>query len=490
MNLFSQNPYDIVIIGAGVVGNAIARELSRYKLKIAVLEKEPDLCLGTSGRNSGVLHAGFNSRPGTLMARFCVAGCLGFDQTAQELAIPFNRTGKVVVGFDDQDRQSLLALKAQGEANGVPGLAMIGKSKLAELAPHIRGEFALFSPMTGIVNPFIYTVALAENACQNGVTFFFNQEVTGIRRSESQYEIQTGAGRFAARWVINCAGLQADTIARLFGVADYSVFPCRGEYYLLDKQVGAFLPMPAYPVPNIREGGLGVHLTPTTDGTVLIGPSTEYIDERDDYATTRGTLDLLLRDGSRIFPCLRPEYVIRNFSGIRPKLVGRDQGGYGDFVIDTRRELPHVIQLIGIESPGLTSAVPIARHIAGMIGERQDLVENEDFNPTRPGLVSFAGQSDQKKQALINGNPDYGEIICRCEQISKAEILAAIRGPLGARTLHGIKARTHAMMGRCQGGYCQTRLAEILQTELNLRDDEVLLSRGGSALFTGKVREI
>ncbi len=490
MSSFSQNPYDIVIIGAGVIGNAIARELSRFQLKIAVLEKEPDLCLGTSGRNSGVLHAGFNSRPGTLMARFCVAGCLDFDRTARELAIPFNRTGKVVVGFDDQDRQGLLALKAQGEANGVPGLAMIGKSKLAELAPHIRGEFALFSPMTGIVNPFIYTVALAENACQNGVKFFFNQEVTGIRRSESDYEIQTGSGRFAARWVINSAGLQADMIARLFGVADYSIFPCRGEYYLLDKQVGSYLPMPAYPVPNIREGGLGVHLTPTTDGTVLIGPSTEYIDEKDDYATTRGTLDLLLRDGGRIFPYLRPEYIIRNFSGIRPKLVSRDQGGYGDFVIDTRRELPHVVQLIGMESPGLTSAVPLARHIACLIGEQQDLAVNEQFCPTRPGLISFAAQSDQIKQELINGNPDYGEIICRCEQISKAEILAAIRGPLGARTLHGIKARTHAMMGRCQGGYCQTRLAEILQTELNLRDEEVLLSRGGSALFTGKVREI
>ena len=481
-------PFDIVIIGSGVVGSAIARELARFDLRVAVLEKELDVCLETSGRNSGVLHAGFNSRTGTLMARFCVEGCLGFGAVAAELDIPFRRTGKVVVGFDEADRRSLQALKEQGDRNGVPGLEITPESKLKELAPHVRGSFALYSPATGIVNPFIYTIALAENACLNGVSFCFDQEVLDVRRGDNLYEIRTGRAVFKSRWVINAAGLNADKVARLFGLDAYTIFPCRGEYYVLDKKAGQFLSMPAYPVPNIREGGLGVHLTPTVDGNILIGPSTEYLDDPEDYATTRPTLDLLLREGSRIFPFLKKDLAIRNFSGIRPKLVSKDKGGYGDFVIERPAQIPRTIQLIGIESPGLTSALPIARHVVGLIREQEDLRLKSDFNPCRRGIRTFADQSEAGRQALIAQNPDYGEIICRCESITKAEILAAIRNPLGAETVLGVKIRTRASMGRCQGGYCQTRIVDMLQEEHHKAGDQLQLARRGSALFTGKVR--
>jgi glycerol-3-phosphate dehydrogenase len=480
--------FDVIIIGSGVVGSAVAREISRYKLKVCVLEKELDVCSETSGRNSGVLHAGFNNRPGTLMAKYCVQGNLEFDTVAKELDIPFKRTGKVVVGFDDADRKKLEELKAQGEANGVPGLELIGQDRLQQLAPHVRGKFALYSPTTAILNPFIYTVALAENAYQNGVAFKFDHQVQQILREGSVYRVITSQGEYLAQWVINCAGLHADTICRMVGIDDYTIYPCRGEYFILDQRVGEYLDIPAYPVPNIKEGGLGIHITPTIDGNVLIGPSTEYIDARDDYAATQEIMDLLIKDGSRIFPHIKREFFIRNFCGIRPKLVSKEQGGFADFVIEKRPEVPHFINLVGIESPGLTSAVPIARRVVELLGEEMVLEKNQTFNPMRKGIVPFAEQPPEVQQQLIATDPDYGEIICRCETVTKAEIMAAINNPLGVSTVVGIKNRTRAMMGRCQGGYCQMRIAELLLAKHGLPVEKLTYARAGSNMFTGKVR--
>ncbi|HHV64910.1 MAG TPA: NAD(P)/FAD-dependent oxidoreductase [Peptococcaceae bacterium] len=486
--------YDVLIIGAGVVGCAVARELSRYNLKIAVLEKELDVGMETSGRNSGVLHAGFNNKPGTLMAKYCVEGCLEFDQVAKELDIPFKRTGKIVVGFTEDDKKKLYQLKEQGERNGVPGLEIIGREKIKELAPYVDGEFALYSPVTGILNPFIYTIALAENARQNGVDFYFANEVLAIclANQENQpacYQLTTTKATYIGRWLINCAGLNSDKIARMMGIDDYTIYPCRGEYFILDKKAGDYLKIPAYPVPNPKEGGLGIHLTPTIDGNVLIGPSSEYIEERDNYAATQKIMDLLLKDGSRIFPYIRREFFIRNFAGIRPKLVSEEQGGYADFVIEERTETPQAINLIGIESPGLTSALPLARKVVEMVGEKEHLKEKADFNPYRQGILCFREQPLEKKKELIEQDPNYGEIICRCETITKAEILQAIHNPLGVETLVGVKNRTRAMMGRCQGGYCQTRIAELIMQEKGKEPPEVIYARQGGNMFTGRVRD-
>jgi glycerol-3-phosphate dehydrogenase len=492
-----EQAYDVIIIGAGVIGSAVAREMARYNLKIAVLEKELDVCSETSGRNSGVLHAGFNNKPGSLMAKFCVAGCLEFDRVAQELDIPFKRTGKLVVGFDEADKAKLLALKAQGDKNGVPGLAIIDKKRIKELAPHVDGEFAMYSPATGILNPFIYTLALAENAQKNGVRFYFDHEVIAIEghapgkngTAANLYTIRTTKETFTARWIINCAGLQSDRIARMLGIDDYTIHPCRGEYFILDQKAGKYLPLPVYPVPNPKEGGLGIHLTPTIDGNILIGPSSEFIEERDDYSSTREVQELLRKDGGRIFPYLRSEFFIRNFAGIRPKLVGKDTGGYADFVITERPEAPRAILLVGIESPGLTSAVPIARKVIEMMSQKEDLQPKANFDPTRRGILCFQAQPFARKKELIAQNPHYGEIICRCETITKAEILAAIHNPLGVATVVGIKNRTRAMMGRCQGGYCETRITELLMQEKKKSEKEIVYARANGNMFTGKVRD-
>lgn len=480
--------YDLIIIGAGVIGSAIARELARYRLKTAVLERNPDLFGETSARNSGVLHAGFNNETGSKMARFCVEGNRLFDQTAAELDIPFQRTGKLIVGFTPDDHDQLLALKERGEKNGAPGFAMIGREKMRELAPAVEGNFALFSGSTGILSPFQYNLGLAENAAKNGATFFFSHPVTAARRTEGVWQLTAGGEEFEARWVVNAAGLWADRISDLLGIPGYTIHPCRGEYFLLDPRIGPLLPLPAYPVPNYKTGGLGIHLTPTVDGNVMVGPSNEYIDGRDDYASTQQVMDMLIADGSRIFPHLKREYFIRNFSGIRPKLSGKEKGGYHDFVIERRDDLaPGVVNLVGIESPGLTAALPIAREVIRLIREVEPLEENPFFDPIRRRIPTFHDKTPEQQAELIRQNPDYGEIICRCETITKAEVLAALRSPLPARTMTGIKYRCRTMMGRCQGGYCQTRIADILMEETGLSREELQYSKEGSWLFTGRV---
>lgn len=512
--------YDVLIIGAGVVGSAVARELSRYRLKVGVLEKELDVVCETSGRNSGVLHAGFNNKPGSKMARFCVEGNRGFDKVAEELDIPFKRTGKLVVGFTEEDRDKLLKMKEVGDTNGVPGLEIVGKDRIREMAPYVRGEFAMWSPSTAILDPFQYTIGLAENAAHNGVQFFFDHEVTAITPEygaagssladhsgqsgysgrndtsgdaasmpqRSNYTVTTSSGVFHTRWIVNCAGLGSAKISSMLGIDDYTIYPCRGEYFLLDKKVGPMLPLPAYPVPNPKEGGLGIHLTPTIDGNVMVGPSTEYIDRDDDYSATQKIMDLLIADGSKIFPYLKREYFIRNFSGIRPKLAPASEGGFRDFVIERRESAPYAVNLVGIESPGLTSAMPIAAEVIRLMQEVETMQAKANFDPVRKRVESFREKTPEEQAELIRKDPDYGEIVCRCENVTKAEVLAAIRNPLGVHTVTGVKYRCRAMMGRCQSGYCNTRITELIMRETGKRREDLLYNRKGSNLFTGTVR--
>ena len=386
--------YDVLIIGAGVIGCSVARELSRYRLSVCVAEKGPDICMETSNRNSAVLHAGYNNTPGSAMARFCVEGNRTFDQVAEELDIPYRRTGKLVVGFTDDDLEALKRLKEQGTKNGIRGMEIVGKDFIQQKAPLIKGNFALWSPTTAILSPFQFTFGMAENAVENGVEFFCGSEVTGIASGpDENYTVYTRNGVFRSRWIINCAGLGSDRISAMLGIEDYTLHPCRGEYFVLDKKLRDFLPLPVYPVPNYRTGGLGIHLTPTLDGNILVGPSTEYISDRGDYSTTRSIMDMLIRDGSRIFPYLKQEYFIRSFAGIRPKLSSKEEGGYHDFVIERRADIaPHAINLVGIESPGLTSAVPIAREVVRLMAEAEDLQDKSRFQARTAALPHISGQ--------------------------------------------------------------------------------------------------
>jgi glycerol-3-phosphate dehydrogenase len=480
--------YDVLIIGGGVIGSAIAREMSRYRLKIGVLEKNLDVCCETSGRNSGVVHGGFAYNTDSLKAKLCVEGNKIMGQLSEELDFAFQRCGKVLVGNTPEDQESLERTMKQGKANGVSGMELIGKERLHELVPAVVGEFAMYSAESGIVDPFGYTIALAENAAENGVDYFFDNEVTAIERdADSNYVITTSAGTFYSRWVVNSAGLGCGKISELLGIGGYKIIGSKGDYIILDKRTGPLLPMPVYPVPSNTY--MGIHVTNTTDGNVIVGPNSDLTDNFTYYGVSQENMDYLASSASDLWPCIHKKDYIRNYSGILPKWVD-ENGAIQDFKIEVQDlKAPRAINLIGIESPGLTAAVPIARYAVGLMAEREKLTLNSSFNPIRKGVMRFAELSKEEQNQKILENPEYGEVICRCETVTKAEILQAIHNPLGVDTMTGIKYRTRSMMGRCQGGYCQMRIAQLLEQELGKKEDQIQYARKGSHMFFGKVRQ-
>ncbi len=480
--------YDVAIIGAGVIGCAVAREISRYQLSTVVIEKEPDVACGNSSRNTGVFHGGFTYKPGSLKAICAVEGNQEFDRVAEELNVDFKRTGKVVVGFNDTDRESLLRFKAVGEKNGVKGLRIIEKEELNSIDSSAGGEFAMYSPDSGILNPMQYTIALAENAHQNGVDFLFQKEVTSIEKEENYYILTAGEDKIKSRFIINCAGMHCVKIANMLGVTEHHLKGFKGEYVVLDKKAGNFLNVPVYPAPNER-GGFSTHATPTVDGNVLIGPDSYITEEAEDYEVTRKSMNGLIEEGSKMFKHIKPEYFIRNYAGIRWKRYSPETGETLDFLIDIKDENPRVIHLIGIESPGLTCALPLARRVVEYVNNYDNPSINHNFNPYRKKNIFFREQPRDIQEKLIQEDPNYGDIICRCELVTKAEIIGAINNPLGVTTVTGIKNRTRATMGRCQGGYCEARITQLIEEELAKKETEVLYQRKESFMFTGKVRE-
>ena len=483
-----ENLYDVLVIGGGMIGSAVARELSRYDLRIGVLEKNLDVCYETSGRNSAVVHGGFAYDTGSLKAKLCVEGNQMMGELAEELDFPFLRCGKVLVGNTEEDRETLKRTMEQGAANGAAGLELIDEERLHELVPAVTGKFAMFSSRSGILDPFQYTIALAENACRNGVDYFFDSEVTGISRDEDgNYHLKTQKGEFACRWVVNAAGLGCKEISDMLGITGYRVIGSKGDYIILDKRTGPLLPMPVYPVPSNTY--MGIHVTNTIDGNVTIGPNADLVSDFHYYGVPQENMDYLAESASRLWPHIKKADYIRNYSGILPKWVD-EQGVIQDFKIEIRDDLaPRAVNLVGIESPGLTAAVPVARYAIGLMKEREELRENPDFNPRRKGIVRLESLPSEEQSRLIQENPDYGEVICRCEKVTKAEILQAIHNPLGVSTMVGIKYRTRLMMGRCQGGSCQMRLEQMLEEELGKKETEILYARQGSQVLFGKVRE-
>ena len=486
MNRANQS-FDVLIVGGGAVGCAIARELARYRLSIALVEKEADVAAGTSGRNSAVVHAGFNNRPGSLMAKLCVAGNQGFPALCQELDVPFRKTGKILVAFDETDLATLRRLKAQGEANGCRGLELLDRAQLQAKLPQVGGIGGFFSPETGICDPFLYTVALAENAVANGVTFFLNHPVTAVAPASGGYQVTVGDAAFSAQVVVNAAGLYSAQVAAMAGVQGYHIYPCRGEYFILDQIAEELLPLPVYPAPRAGEGGLGIHLTPTVHGNILLGPSAEYIDSLEDTASTQPVLDRLCQEAQQLLPSLTRKQIIGAYAGLRPKQAPPGEGGYRDFVV--REDKPGFVDLIGIESPGLTASLPLAREVVALVGHTLNLVPREDFQPRRQGIRRFRDQSPEAQAALIAADPDYGEVVCRCQTVTRAELRQAVENPLGVRTLAGIKYRAWATTGRCHGGYCLPKIAQMLVEDYGLAPEEVTYRGAGSPLFTGRVKE-
>lgn len=383
--------FDVAVIGAGVVGCAVARELSRYSLSICVLEKELDVACGNSGRNTGMLHAGFTYRSGSLKAECAVEGNREFDQVAEELDIPFKRTGKLVVGFDEKDRKNILKYKAIGEENGVRGMEMIDKKRLNEIDPNAGGEFAMYVPSSGILDPMQYTIALAENACMNGAEFLFDHRVLEIERRDERYIIHTPAEDVSVRWVFNCAGMYASQISEMLGYPNYPVKGFKGEYYVLDKKAGKEMKIPIYPAPNDK-GGFSTHATPTVDGNVLVGPDSYVIEEPEDYKVTKEHMDGLFEDGRKVFKEMKREYFIRNFSGIRWKCYDPETGAILDFMLEADEKNPCTVNLVGIESPGITHLRPAScKKGCGKAGGKRASGCKRKLQSPKKGYSPFSG---------------------------------------------------------------------------------------------------
>lgn len=483
--------YDVLIIGGGVVGCAIARELSKYRVSAALLEKESDVGMGASCRNSGVLHAGFKYAPGSVRAIVDVRGNAMMDVLCRDLKVKMKRIGKLTVALDKEDEPMLRHLKEQGDANGVPGLEVIGRDKMQAIQKGVEGYMALHSPTSSIISPYSLTIGLAENALANGVNFHLGQRVESVvRQGESAWLVRTATGdEFSTKVIVNASGLFAADVCRMAGINDYVIYPCRGEYYVLDRRLDGTVTALIYPAPKKNAPGWGTHLTPTVDGNILIGPTAQYLKEPEDFACTSDVMARLRREGQRLLPEIQGSDFIRNFAGTRAKQTPPEIGGNKDFVIEDRKDVKGFVNLVGIESPGLTSSPAIAEMVVEMVGRHVQLTPDPSFNPVRPGSSEFFTELPFEERAdLIAKDPNYGEIICRCEKITKREVLDAINNPLGARTLVSIKYRARASMGRCQGGFCVPRIVRLLTEEFGWNPQDFLKRGVDSPLFVGNVR--
>ena len=471
--------YDVIIIGAGVTGCAVARYLSRYQSSALVLEQAEDVCCGTSKANSAIIHAGFDAAHGSLMAKMNVRGSRMVPGLAKELDFPFRRNGSLVVCMSEEDMPRLQALYENGVKNGVEGLEIVDARRLHELEPNVskNAVAALWAPTGGIVCPFNMTIALAENANANGVDFRFNTKVTGFTRGEEGWTVHTEQGDFRTRYVVNAAGVYADVLHNMVSPRKLHITPRRGDYCLLDRQVGGFVSHTVFQLPG--KLGKGVLVSPTVHGNIIVGPTAIDIEDRDGTNTTAAGLEELISKAGISVDNLPIRQTITSFAGLRA------HEDHHEFVIGEAEDAPGFVDCAGIESPGLTSAPAIGLTVAELLREKLGLREKEDFIATRKGLLDPKSLTWDAYQALIRENPAYGQIICRCEQVTEGEIIEAIRRPLGARSLDGVKRRTRAGMGRCQAGFCSPRVMEILARELGVSQAEITKCGGASRLIVG-----
>lgn len=474
--------YDVLIIGAGVTGCAIARELSHTGLKVALSDACEDVAMGASRANSAIVHAGYDCVPGTLMARFNVRGNEMFDDMCESLNVPLLRIGSFVIAFGEEDERELNNLLERGRQNGVPGLEIISGERARELEPKLSDEVtaALWAPTAGITCPYELTIALSENARANGVDMLLGKRTVAIEQGDV-LTVRFADGTCAqAAHVINAAGVYADDVARMVGDESFTIKPRKGEYMLLDKQalcVGTVI----FQTPS--KLGKGVLVSPTVDGNVFAGPTAKDNCARNDTQTTDEGLSELKRLSLRSVPTLALRQVITSFAGIRA------QPSTGDFIVRASEAEPRLIHAAGICSPGLSSAPAIAEYVRGLLGEMGvDVSERSDAVYVREHAKPFRLMDDEERAEAFARNPLYGRIICRCETVTEAEIVDAIHR--GARTVDGVKRRTRAGMGRCQGGFCGPRVMEILSRELGIPMEELTKFGGESYMVAGKLGEV
>ena len=475
--------YEVIIIGAGVSGAAIARELSRYEVKCLVLDKEEDVCCGTSKANSAIIHAGYDAANGTIMAKMNVEGNAMMTKLAEDLDIPFKRNGSLVLCFSEEDMPGLQKLYDNGIANGVPNLQILKKEDILAMEPNVSDDVyaALYAPTGGIVCPFHLNMALAENACANGVEFRFDTEVLDIQKAEQGFLLNTNQGEFTADYVINAAGVYADKFHNMVSEKKIHITPRRGEYLLLDKTAGSHVKKTIFSLPS--KLGKGVLVTPTVHGNLLVGPTATDIEDKEGTCTSAEGLSAVITKAGINVKNLPLKQVITSFAGLRAHEDNHE------FILGEVKDAPGFIDCAGIESPGLSSCPAIGKYIAELMKEKMNLKEKENFIETRKGILNPAELSLEERNQLVKENPAYGNMICRCEMITEGEIIDAVKRPLGAKSLDGVKRRTRAGMGRCQGGFCSPRVMEIIARERGIDITEVTKSGGKSKLIVGVNKE-
>ena len=474
--------YDVAIIGGGVVGGMIARALSAYQLRICILEKENDVARGASAANSSIVHAGFDAHEGSLKAKMNVQGAEMMEAVCRELGVKYQNNGSLVLGFDEADRAALNDLLRRGVTNGVKDLRLLEQAELRALEPNVAKDAtcALYAPTAGIVCPYELTIASIGNAMDNGAELRTNFAVTSIADLGDTFEISSSNGSIRATYVINAAGLFADAIAHMVGDTSFTIHPRRGEYLLLDRECGGMVKQTLFRTPG--KMGKGLLVTPTVDGNLLVGPTSVDQEDKTDKSTTLEGLSLIRAKSAENAEGVPFGKTITSFCGLRAV------GSTGDFIINMPRE--RFVNVAGIESPGLSSSPAIAQYVVAMLKDAgMELAPNPDFDPIRPATHAFREGTIEEKNAMIQKDPAYGRILCRCEGVSEGEILAAIRQNPRPRDLDGVKRRTRAQMGRCQGGFCSPYIVELLAKEHQVPFESITKFGGSSIINFEKTKE-
>jgi glycerol-3-phosphate dehydrogenase len=476
---------DMVIIGAGITGCSIARELSRYDLNITVVEKEEDVACGTSKANSAIVHAGFDAATGTWKAKLNVEGNKLYPALCEELDVPLVMNGSLVVAVTEEEEKALEELLERGKINGVKYLSIIGKDELHAMEPNLspNARAALNAPTGGLVCPYELTIALAENANQNGVKFLLNAPVIDIEVLEdSSFLVKTPKGSIRSKYVINAAGLFADEISKMAGAEEYSITPRKGEYLIFDKHFGNLVSKAIFPTPT--KISKGILVCPTVDGNIFIGPNSNNIEDKNDTSVNPPGIKEIIEGGKKLVPDLPLKNIITSFAGLRAV------SNTNDFIIEASKKVRGFINVGGIQSPGLTSAPAIAIMVREILQEQGvTLKEKPDFIPQRPKKVRFRELDNKERSKLIEQNPAFGHVICRCETVTEAEIIDAIKRPVGARSIDAVKRRTRAGMGRCQGGFCSPRVLEIIARELGIDPLEITKKGPDSNMLVARIKE-
>ena len=477
--------YDVAIIGAGVVGSSIAYVLSHYDVKVVLLDKENDVSMKTSKANSGIVHAGYDPKPGTKMARLNVEGNALIRELAPKLNIHFKQCGSLVVGATPEDHKAIDTLYERGLANKVPDMKIVkGKEEVHKLEPNLAPEidYALYAGSAGVIAPWELTYAMALNAVVNGATFLGDAEVSKIEKKGEMYRLTTAKGDIEAKYVFNCAGLNSDDINNALGMDSFSITPCKGEYYLLDKSQGNLVSRVIFQTPS--KMGKGVLVSPTCHGNLIVGPDANLnVKYREDVANTLDGLKFVRDASARSVPNIPFFENIRNFAGERATIAEMD-----DFLIGEKEGMPGFFNFAGIKSPGLTCGPAFGYEAIRLLKEKGIEFKEKDNYKFTPLPKYFKELSKEEQEAMIKKNPAYGQVICRCETITLGEILEAIHSPLPAVSIDGVKRRTNAGMGRCQGGFCGPKVFDILMKENHLKFDEVYQDATGSSIAVAETK--